>query len=78
MPESLAQVFSCEFCKISENIFFNRTRSVATSVFCRGLCAMRTSQRMISSFTSNRFIYMNSGKFLTRIKLNVDAYFFES
>ena len=31
--ESLAQVFSCEFCEISKNTFFNRTAPVAASVF---------------------------------------------
>ena len=31
--ESLAQVFSCEFCKISKNNFFHRTPLVAASVF---------------------------------------------
>ena len=30
--ETLAQVFSYEFCKIFKNIFFNRTPSVAASV----------------------------------------------
>ena len=29
--ESLAQVFSCEFCEISKNIFFYRTPPVAAS-----------------------------------------------
>ena len=29
--EALAQVFSCEFCKISENAFSCRTRPVAAS-----------------------------------------------
>ena len=29
--ESLAQVFSCEFCEISKNIFFYRTPLVAAS-----------------------------------------------
>ena len=29
--ESLAQVFSCEFCEISKNTFFYRTSPVATS-----------------------------------------------
>ena len=28
-PESLAQVFSCEFCKISRNVFSYRTPPVA-------------------------------------------------
>ena len=35
--EYLAQVFSCEFCKISKNIFSYRTPSVAASVYPR-LC----------------------------------------
>ena len=30
--ESLAHVFSCEFCEISKNIFFYRTHPVAASV----------------------------------------------
>ena len=30
--ETLAQVFSCQFCKISKNTIFNRTPPVATSV----------------------------------------------
>ena len=29
--ETLAQVFSCEFCEISQNTFFHRTPLVATS-----------------------------------------------
>ena len=29
--ETLAQMFSCEFCKISKNTFFYRTPSIATS-----------------------------------------------
>ena len=32
--ETLAQVFSCEFCKISKNTFFYRTLPVATSGDC--------------------------------------------
>ena len=31
--ETLAQVFSCEFCEFSKNIFFPRTLPVAASVF---------------------------------------------
>ena len=31
--ESLAQVFSCEFCEISKNTFFYRIPPVATSVY---------------------------------------------
>ena len=31
--ETVAQVFSCEFCKISKNAFFQRTTLVATSVW---------------------------------------------
>ena len=33
--ETLAQVFSCEFCKISKNTFFYRTLLVAASGFIR-------------------------------------------
>ena len=31
---TLAQVFSCEFCEVSENTFSNRTPLVAASVNC--------------------------------------------
>ena len=31
MPETLAQLFSCEFCEIFKNIFFDRTPPVAAS-----------------------------------------------
>ena len=31
--ETLAQVFSCEFCEISKNTFFYRTPLVAASVY---------------------------------------------
>ena len=33
--ETLAQVFSCEFCEISKNTFFYRTPPVAASVYLR-------------------------------------------
>ena len=33
--ETLAQVFSCEFCEIFKNNFFQRTRTVAASVLFR-------------------------------------------
>ena len=33
--ETLAQVFSCEFCEISKNTFFHRTPLVAASVTAR-------------------------------------------
>ena len=33
IKESLAQVFSCEFCKISKNTYFYRTPPVAASMF---------------------------------------------
>ena len=35
--ETLAQVFSFEFCEISKNTFFYRTPLVAASVYSRGL-----------------------------------------
>ena len=34
--ESLAQVFSCEFFKISKNTFFHRTPLVAASIYWHG------------------------------------------
>ena len=44
--EALAQVFSCEFCKISKHAFFYRTPPVAASGFCT-----------IKTFNSSVFIY---------------------
>ena len=41
--ETLAQVFSCEFCEISKNTFFHRTPPVAASVNKLNIC-----QRTIS------------------------------
>ena len=35
VPESLAQVFSCEFCGISMNTFSYRTPPVASSDLCK-------------------------------------------
>ena len=35
--ETLAQVFSCEFCEISKNIFSHRTPPVAASVITRSV-----------------------------------------
>ena len=37
--ETLAQVFSCEFCEISKNIFSYRTPLAAASIFNRNECA---------------------------------------
>ena len=33
LKETLAQVFSCEYCEISKNIFFHRTPLMVVSVF---------------------------------------------
>ena len=43
--ETLAQVFSCEFCKISKNTFFHRTPLVAASVLCKEYPEMKSSER---------------------------------
>ena len=45
--ETLAQVFSCEFCKISKNTFFYRTPPVAASLFCKTKI-LRWSSSLIS------------------------------
>ena len=34
--ETLAQVFSCQFCEISKNTFLHRTPLVAVSIICHG------------------------------------------
>ena len=34
LKQTLAQVFSCEFCEISKNTFFHRTPLGAGSVIC--------------------------------------------
>ena len=60
--ESLAQVFSCEFCEISKNTFFHRTPLVAASknlswllsyhketLFLRGLILKPAKQSIIKS-----------------------------
>ena len=36
VEETLAQVFSCEFCKISNNTFSYRTPPAASSELCQG------------------------------------------
>ena len=36
VPETMAQVFSCEFCEISKNTFFYRTPLLAASEFQEG------------------------------------------
>ena len=36
--ETLAQVFSCEFCEISKNTFFYRTPLMAAYVFLKNKC----------------------------------------
>ena len=44
--ETLAQVFSCEFCEISKNIFYYRTPLVAASVYFiteNGICNPETN-----------------------------------
>ena len=39
--DTLAQVFSCEFCEISKNTFFYRTPLVAASVKCSSVMMLR-------------------------------------
>ena len=47
--ETLAQLFSCEFCEISKNTFFYRTRLVAASASSKILCSMyfQTIRRVV-------------------------------
>ena len=51
--ETLAQVFSCEFCKISKNTFFHRTPSVAASHMT---CLKNPLSHMISCSSSTQLI----------------------
>ena len=48
--ETLAQVFSCEFCEISKNTFFHRTPLVAVSAFLNS----HVSQRFLAKSSSMR------------------------
>ena len=47
-PETLAQVFSCEFCEISKNTLFYRTLPVAASVL----------SQIKSNFTSSLTVWL--------------------
>ena len=51
--ETLAQVFSCEFCEISKNIFFYRTPLVAAS---ETLLQFYSMSQNILNFSRERFI----------------------
>ena len=53
--ETLAQVFSCEFCKISRNSFFFRTSLVAASD-PRKAADNRTFWRPVKPFLSNKSV----------------------
>ena len=46
--EALAQVFSRDFCEISKNTFFYKTRTVAASVFW--ICLLLSAFSMILRF----------------------------
>ena len=59
--ETLAQVFSCEFCEISKNNFLHRTPLVAASaigysISCRGLSNKLVIQVYLESKIHNDFI----------------------
>ena len=67
--ETLAQVFSCEFCEISKNTFFYRTPPVAASELCLKLfiimtiCSSKTyiisyKCRYFSSFSRSTYMEM--------------------
>ena len=52
--ETLAQVFSCEFCEISKNTFFHRTPLVSASRFDMVLnTALREHLRQLKIFDVN-------------------------
>ena len=51
--ETLAQVFSCEFCEISKNTFFYRTAPVATSVNIKSEALLETSTDLFSDSKVN-------------------------
>ena len=53
--ETLAQMFSCEFCKISKNSFFFRTPLVAASD-PRKVADNRTFWRTVKPFLSNKSV----------------------
>ena len=52
--ETLAQVFSCEFCEISKNTFFYRTPQVAAS-FCIHCFPRDIAYRSLNEFIRQYF-----------------------
>ena len=48
--ETLAQVFSCEFCKISKNAFYYRTPRMAASSIKGGFLANYSKQSFFNNF----------------------------
>ena len=58
--EALAQVFSCEFCEISKNIFSYRTPLAAASIFNRNEC-ISCHGAIVPSWVRNVFSWVFSG-----------------
>ena len=63
--ETLAQVFSCEFCEISKKTFFYRTPLVAASYqkICKHYWSHRCSQRIFTHSTRATFASSDTEKF---------------
>ena len=55
--ESLAQVFSCEFCEIFKNTFFYRTPLVAASIYWCVICIFIWSFWYIFNFRLGTYSY---------------------
>ena len=66
--ETLAQVFSCEFCEISKNTFFRRTPLVAASV--EKVCSQS------QSLGSHLFICFLQTSMLVKFLISIHTFFF--
>ena len=60
MPESLAQVFSYDFCEISKNTFFHRTPLVAASETFKKDCSATTVNEQVDLQNANT-LYLEHG-----------------
>ena len=69
--ESLAQVFSCEFCEISKNTFFHRTPLVAASVYYlrKKLSKFSNAQRKVFHAISFQLCSTAYSKFSLNVSL---------
>ena len=71
--ETLAQVFSCEFCEISKNTFSNRTPLVATSGQSFPNKGIRKLPKQLQNFLN--IFYNCLSPFLTSYRLTPQIYF---